>query len=98
MADSPTERRPRTPLPPRPDGGPPAKQPGARQSRFPKLPFGRTFWIVVLSLLAVNYLSATLLASGKAHSVTIPYSPTFLDQVKKGNVTQVSTQGATVDG
>src|SRR4051794_38025388 len=99
MADSPTERRPRTPLPPRQDGGPPAKRPGsATPSRFPKLPFGRTFWIVVLSLLVINYLSATLLASGKARSVTIPYSPTFLQQVKNGNVTQVSTQGATVDG
>src|SRR4051794_6280697 len=99
MADSPTERRPRTPLPPRQDGGPPAKRPGSQPpSRFPKLPFGRTFWIVVLSLLVINYLSATFLASGKQRSVTIPYSPTFLQEVKKGNVTQVSTQGATVDG
>src|SRR3954469_6815303 len=99
MADSPTERRPRTPLPPRPDGGPPATRPGGqRPSRFPKLPFGRTFWIVVLSLLAVNYLSATLLASGKAHSVRIPYNPAFLQQVDKGNVKRISTTGATVDG
>src|SRR3954471_5278074 len=99
MADSPTERRPRTPLPPRQDGGPPGKRPGGQPpSRLPKLPFGRTFWIVVAVLLVINYLSATLLASGKQHSVTIPYSPTFLGEVKKGNVVQVSTQGATVDG
>src|SRR4051812_41554162 len=99
MADSPTERRPRTPLPPRQDGGPPGKRPGGSpQGRMPRLPFGRTFWIVVAVLLVINYLSATLLASGKQHSVTIPYSPTFLGEVKKGNVVQVSTQGATVDG
>src|SRR3954451_24800928 len=99
MADSPTERRPRTPLPPRQAPAPPPKRPtGPSPSRFPKLPFGRTFWIVVLSLLVINYLSATLLASGKQRSVTIPYSPTFLQEVKKGNVTQVSTQGATDDG
>src|SRR3954454_22517735 len=99
MAESPPERRPRTPLPPRLDGGPPAKRPGAPpQGRMPRLPFGRTFWIVVAVLLVINYLSATLLASGKQHSVTIPYSPTFLGEVKKGNVVQVSTQGATVDG
>src|SRR3954453_16992490 len=99
MADSPTERRPRTPLPPRQDGGPPGKRPGGSpQGRMPRLPFGRTFWIVVAVLLVINYLSATLLASGKQHSVTIPYSPTFLGEVKKGNVVQVSKQGATVDG
>src|SRR4051812_13042162 len=99
MADSPTERRPRTPLPPRQDGGPPAKRPGSpAPSRMPRLPFGRTFWIVVVSLLAINYLSATLLASGKNPSVRIPYNPTFLDQVDKGNVKRVSTTGATVEG
>src|SRR3954465_14214100 len=99
MADSPTERRPRTPLPPRQDAGPPGKRPGTSpQGRMPRLPFGRTFWIVVAVLLVINYLGATLLASGKQHSVTIPYSPTFLGAVKKGNVVQVSTQGATADG
>ena len=39
------------------------------------------FWIIVLSLLVVNYLGATLLASGREPAVTIPYNPTFLEQV-----------------
>src|SRR3954447_6489515 len=99
MADSPTERRPRTPLPPRQDAGPPGKRPGTPpRGRMPRLPFGRTFWIVVASLLVINYLSATLLASGKRHSVRIPYNPAFLQQVDKGNVKRISTTGATVDG
>src|SRR3954454_17130088 len=99
MADSPTERRPRTPLPPRQDGGPPAtRQGGGSPSRMPRMPGGRMFWIIVLTLLAANYLTATFFASGKERSVRIPYSPAFLQEVDKGNVTRVSTRGATVDG
>src|SRR6201991_1920865 len=104
MAESPTERRPRTPLPPRPDGGPPANRPGGSPApRMPRLPFGRTFWIVVLSLLAINYLSVALFAPGKERSVRIPYSsptgaPGFIEQVEKGNVTKIKTTGTTVDG
>src|SRR5689334_21228703 len=93
MADSPAERRPRTPLPPRQDGGPPANRPGRPPApRMPRLPFGRTFWLVVLSLLAINYLSVALFANGKERSVRIPYTsptgaPGFVEQVEKGNVT-----------
>src|SRR5918911_1682657 len=39
-----------------------------------------------------------LLAPGKVEPVRIPYSPTFLDQVRANNVDRVSTTGATVDG
>ena len=65
---------------------------------MPRVPGGRIFWIVVLSLLAVNYLSVALFAPGKERSVRIPYSPAFLQQIRNGNVARVSTQGATVDG
>src|SRR4051795_4158406 len=107
MADSPTERRPRTPLPRGQEPGkPPARRPGGPSpgaGRMPRLPGGRTFWIVVLALLAVNYLSVALFAPGKARSVTIPYdapsgAPGFLQQVEKNNVTKIKTQGASVEG
>src|ERR1700709_2855604 len=104
MADSPTERRPRTPLPPRQEPGkPPAKRPGVpTPSRMPRIPGGRTFWIIVLSLLAVNYLSVALFAPGRAKSVTIPYDqqspPGFFQQVEQGNVAKIKTQGASVEG
>jgi cell division protease FtsH len=70
---------------------------------MPRLPGGRTFWIIVLSLLAVNYLSVAFFAPGKARSVTIPYSspagpPGFLQEISSGNVKQVKTEGATVEG
>src|SRR5215216_6043368 len=103
MADSPTERRPRTPLPrPNEGGKPPAPRPGApTPSRMPRLPGGRTFWIIVLSLLAVNYLSVAIFAPGKERSVTIPYdaksgAPGFLQQVEMNNVSKIKTQGASV--
>src|SRR4051812_29878177 len=105
MADSPTERRPRTPLPRGQEPGkPPARRPGApTPSRMPRLPGGRVFWIVVLSLLAINYLSVALFAPGRAKSVTIPYdAPTgpagFVQQVTNNNVTKIKTQGASVEG
>jgi cell division protease FtsH len=70
---------------------------------MPRLPGGRTFWIVVLSLLAINYLSVALFAPGRAKSVTIPYDaptgpPGFVQQVTKNNVTKIKTQGASVEG
>src|SRR3954464_15260704 len=104
MADSPTERRPRTPLPPRQDPGKPAsKRPGVpTPSRMPRIPSGRMFWIIVLSLLAVNYLSVAFFAPGKAKSVTIPYDQTsplgFKQQVEAGNVSKIKTQGASIVG
>jgi cell division protease FtsH len=69
------------------------------QREKPKRPRVRPrFWVIVLVLLAVNYLSVALFAPGKDPSVRIPYSPEFLSQVDKGNVKKVSATGATVSG
>ena len=68
------------------------------------MPGGRSFWIIVLSLLAVNYVIMAVFAPGREPSVRIPYSsttdgaPGFLQQIDKGNVARVKTQGATVTG
>ncbi len=60
------------------------------------------FWIIVLGLLAVNYLSVALFAPGRQRSATIPYSDPagsgFLQQVERGNVTKIKTQGTSVEG
>src|SRR3954465_6569880 len=90
MADPRTERRPRTPLAPREEGGPPVPGPGAPQ-RAPRMPGSRRFWMVVVIALVINYATVALFASGKEHSVTIPYSPAFLEQVQNGNVKRVAT-------
>ena len=83
-----SERQARTPLP-REDGD--KKRPMFRTPRMRIL-------LVVTALLAANYIFVALFAPGKVEPVKIPYSPTFLDQVRAGNVERVSTTGATVDG
>ena len=90
MAELPkeSERQARTPLP-REDGE--KKKPTFRTPRMRIL-------LVVTALLAANYIFVALFAPGKVEPVKIPYSPTFLDQVRAGNVDRVSTTGSTVDG
>src|SRR4051794_2192657 len=92
MADQPkaTERRTRTPLPRDPE-----REGGGRWSlRTPRM----RFLAIVLALLALNYISVALLAPGREVPVRVPYSPTFLDQVQKGNVERISATGSTVEG
>jgi cell division protease FtsH len=89
MAEAPHERRPRTPLP-RDD----KQQPQRGVWRT----LGGRFWVMVLVLLALNYLSVAIFAPGKERSVTIPYNPTFLDQVEQDNVSKISTRGEAVSG
>jgi cell division protease FtsH len=64
----------------------------------PRPRISRRFLTTVLVLLAANYLVVTLLAPGTTHSVSIPYSPTFLQQVNANNVTRISAEGNTVTG
>ena len=92
MAESPkpTERQARTPLPRR-GGDDGNKGPGLRPPRMRIL-------LIVVVLLAANYLLMALFAPGQVESVRVPYSPTFLEQVREGNVDRVSTTGATVEG
>src|SRR5215218_5237924 len=56
------------------------------------------FWMIVLVLLALNYLSVALFAPGKERSVRIPYSPEFLAQVRDKNVSKISSTGPTITG
>src|SRR5215211_4986108 len=87
MAENPkaSERQARTPLP-RKDGD---KHPSPlRNSRM-------RIVLIVAALLAANYLFVALFAPGKVEPVRIPYSPTFLDQVRANNVDRISTTGAT---
>jgi cell division protease FtsH len=90
MADeAPHERRPRTPLPRDSDQNKPK---GFWRS------IGGRFWALVIVLLVLNYLSVAIFAPGREKSATIPYNPTFLQQVQDNNVTKISTQGESVSG
>src|ERR1051326_8609629 len=77
---------------PRPAPSPAQREPGKRPRVRPR------FWVIVLVLLALNYLSVALFAPGKERSVRIPYSPEFLSQVRDGNVTKISSTGETITG
>jgi cell division protease FtsH len=89
MAEAPHERRPRTPLPSNEDQDKPRS--------FWRSVGGR-FWVLVLVLLVLNYLSVAVFAPGREKSVTIPYNPTFLEQVQQNNVTKISAEGEAVSG
>ena len=101
-----TKERPSSPTTPRPDhehpkgwrvqpapdgrGMPPQKPPGLR-SLGP-----RFIWFVVI-LLAINLWISSLIPSGHER-IRVPYSPTFLTEVKQGNVKSISSRGETIQG
>ncbi|MGZ4242715.1 MAG: ATP-dependent zinc metalloprotease FtsH [Solirubrobacteraceae bacterium] len=58
----------------------------------------RGFWIFVIVLLAINWLSVLLFQPGTEPRVRIPFSPYFLSQVDAGKVKSITTTGNTVDG
>jgi cell division protease FtsH len=89
MAEAPHERRPRTPLPRKPDEDKPR---GFLRT------FGGRFWMLILVLLVLNYLSVAIFAPGREKSVTIPYTPAFLDQVEADNVAKINAEGEAVSG
>jgi cell division protease FtsH len=77
---------------PAPDGrgAPPSKPPGLRN-------IGPRFIWFVLILLAINIWVTSLIPSGPER-IRVPYSPTFLAQVKGGNVDSISSKGETIQG
>ena len=51
------------------------------------------FIVIVLVLLALNYVSVALLGPGKERSIDVPYNPTFRAQVEAGNVERIVKEG-----
>jgi cell division protease FtsH len=58
----------------------------------------RGFWIFVIVLLAINWLSVLLFQPGSEPRVKVPFSPYFLQQVQAKKVKSITTTGNTVDG
>jgi cell division protease FtsH len=58
----------------------------------------RGFWIFVLVLLAINWLSVLIAEPGGAKRVTVPFSPYFLTQLQNGQVKSISSKGDTING
>ena len=54
---------------------------------------------MLLGLLLLNYVIASMLFGATDNPrVTIPYQPTFLEQVREGNVAKITAKGATIEG
>src|SRR3954453_21980106 len=86
------ERRPHVPT-----RDPDASPPEGRARGGMKMPRPR-FIVIVIALLAINYVSVALLGPGRQPSIDVAYNPTFLQQVEAGNVKRISAQGETVEG
>ena len=77
---------------PAPDGrgAPPAPKP-------PMFPRNRKWIALIVGLLALNFVAA-FITGGPEKRPQVPYSPFFLDQVKAGNVQEISSRGETIQG
>ena len=81
--------KPRWRVDPAPDG---------RGGKQPMLPFGlRRFLTILVILLFINYVVVALVAPPEKRE-RIPYLPTFIEQVQKGNVKEISSRGETLQG
>ena len=59
----------------------------------------RGFWWFVLALIALNWLSVLFFQPSTGEErVTVPFSPYFLEQVKAGTVSTISSKGDTIQG
>ena len=78
---------------PAPDG---RGMPGEHQPRPPHR--WRGFWIFVLVLFAVNWLSVLLAQPGSRPRVEVPFSPYFLHQLDAGHVKSITSRSNTIQG
>ncbi|MGZ4268553.1 MAG: ATP-dependent zinc metalloprotease FtsH [Solirubrobacteraceae bacterium] len=78
---------------PAPDGR------GGDRQRSPFMPRNRrgTFVAAILALLALNFILA-LVTGGPPDRTRVPYEPFFVDQVRAGNVQQISSKDQTIEG
>jgi cell division protease FtsH len=105
MADNSRPPDPRTAPPPRraSDGWRVTPAPDGRgdDPKKPKPPMigmsWRRFLVLLGVLLVLNYISVAIFAP-QPERVKIPYSPTFLAQVRSGNVKEIASTGDTIKG
>ncbi|MGH2742853.1 MAG: AAA family ATPase, partial [Thermoleophilaceae bacterium] len=97
MADEARSPDPRTPLPPRDPKRGDVRVERAPQ-RPPMLPWSlRRFLTILAVLFLLNWLIVAIFAPAEKR-IQVPYNPTFLEQVRDGNVKEISSRGDTVQG
>src|SRR5579875_554641 len=58
----------------------------------------RGFWVFVVVLLAINWLSVLLAHPGSQPRVVVPFSPYFLGQLDAGHVKSITSKSGTIQG
>ena len=58
----------------------------------------RGFWIFVVVLLALNWISVLVFQSSGEPRVKVPFSPYFLEQLQADHVKSISSKGDTIQG
>jgi cell division protease FtsH len=97
MADEARTPDPRTPPPPRDPKRRNLRVSGAPQ-KTPMIPWNpRRFILIVIGLFILNWVIVGIIAPQEKR-IQVPYNPTFLDQVRAGNVKEISSSGDTVQG
>jgi cell division protease FtsH len=97
MADQARPPDPRTPLPPRDPKRGDVRVDRAPQKQ-PMLPWsGRRFIAILAVLFLLNWLIVAIFAPAEER-IKVPYNPTFLTEVREGNVKEISSRGDTVQG
>ena len=87
----------RTPPPPRDPKRRNLRVSGAPQ-KTPMIPWNpRRFILIVIGLFILNWVIVGIVAPAEKR-IQVPYNPTFLDQVRAGNVKEISSSGDTVKG
>jgi cell division protease FtsH len=90
MADRPPDPPAATP-PPQPRGSSPKPPQPPRFGVSPR-------WVVLFFVLLALNLFISARAMGPESRVRVPYSPLFLEQVKKGNVEEITSKGTDIQG
>jgi cell division protease FtsH len=81
------------------DPGPSGRGKPTVDSESPRFPVLRGRWVLfLLFALALNIWLVSILPEAPQRHVRIPYNPTFLEQVREGNVKSISSKGETVQG
>ncbi len=58
----------------------------------------RGFWLLLIGLLAINWLFVLISQPGTLQRVSVPFSPYFLQQLEAGKVKSITSKSNTIDG
>jgi cell division protease FtsH len=97
MADESRPPDPRTPPPP-PDPRRGNMRVNGAPKKTPMIPWSPRRFIAILVVLFIANWALVQIFAPPEKRISVPYSPTFLQEIRKGNVNEISSTGDTVKG